>query len=1309
MLNRNLFVKSGLSLITVSLIAACGGGSSGGQTDTDINPPPVNDSTPDPFEFTSVTDVPISTDVLSSKITINGINVSSDISIINGLFSINGATFTATKGKVNKGDVVQIKHQASADFLASTESIVTIGGVSASFKSTTFAGDISPSSFNMPLKREVPLGTWVSSDPYTVSGISSRATASVTLGELSVNGGDFSVSDQVVHNGDTISVRHKTPLQLNSVTTSLVTIGDLKETFASITQEVMRESGQPAVQLNFPNKESGSSLTEITYQGTVTSDKQINNILVNDVNATITRNHENKLTWSATVPLSSNADTLVSITVEDENSTTTDNSRVSNSKLTPHIIYDESKDRIFGFLPDQTVIELDLDNGVSKFLRNNSSFDLLKPTTYREESESFIVLDMNYLSNEVRIISEPIANNDSTVLYQESHENITFAQSRVKPALSVQQDKMYYAMDDDSEGKEIIEIKEYNFATNEVTTLYTVVQEYGTHVLSGLIADEQNLYILDKYELKERLVKVNLETGEAQQYPNPFFNENAYWLSSKPSLDIADNKLYINSPSNLNTVIFDLTTGSYEKIDYEEKGVKVGLNIGGSFFDHKRNRLVFGDREANAIFSADADSGFVSTLIRSGIGQGSAIFAPLFIALPDDTKGYVLHGDPIGGNASLTVVELETGNRKKLLNFDYSDQLFNETKSFDLSGSNSLLILTATQLIEVSLVDYSVSKRLFSHNLNYGASFYDSSQNAYYILNQEGDAIVKMDKNTLEIDTLYELPTAVSNVTGLSYDALNKTFYFSSTIDLSLLSIDTTTGDISHFQSCPLLGHIGTFSDDTMYQNPNVSSEFGKVVTSGLNALNVFDIASKACSTIELYSPESMMNRDAFYVPIDAKFDTQDSIIGTLPLEIFKHNYETKQTVSIAGGVNGITKADDNDDRPDSFIFADVNDTELSAYVYSNSIKVTGISSEVPISVIDGEYSINGDIYINESSTVSSGDRIIIRHTSSDQYQTQTTSLLNVGSFSALFKSHTKAEELSIDNVPDPIEFPTIQDVARFVEVESETATVTGINVEVPLSIINGQYSLNGAAYTNEATTVKQGDTIQLKHTSSDASEAATHTWLYLADTAISFTSKTKSLDDESPDILSFDSRFDVELLTPVTSNEVTMSDIEGQVTIYTGNAEHSINGGEFKKGESLISNGDTLRIRHISSDEYSTIVDSLFSVGDNYYIFSSTTRARDTEPDIISFIPQENVELSTTITSNEVSISGVEGHIDIQIVQGEYSLNGAEFTAEASTATNGDTLVIRHTSADSYATSIDSHVFIGSINFLFRSVTKSN
>jgi hypothetical protein len=103
------------------------------------------DITPDSFSFTNSTGVNPSAVVTSNAVTISGIDGPAQVSVVGGQYSIGcGTTFTSAGGSISNGQTVCVRHTASAAFSTAIQTTLTVGGVSATFTSTTRAAPPTP-------------------------------------------------------------------------------------------------------------------------------------------------------------------------------------------------------------------------------------------------------------------------------------------------------------------------------------------------------------------------------------------------------------------------------------------------------------------------------------------------------------------------------------------------------------------------------------------------------------------------------------------------------------------------------------------------------------------------------------------------------------------------------------------------------------------------------------------------------------------------------------------------------------------------------------------------------------------------------------------------------------------------------------------------------------------------------------------------------------------------------------------------------------------------------------------------------------
>jgi len=107
-----------------------------------------------------------------------------------------------------------------------------------------------------------------------------------------------------------------------------------------------------------------------------------------------------------------------------------------------------------------------------------------------------------------------------------------------------------------------------------------------------------------------------------------------------------------------------------------------------------------------------------------------------------------------------------------------------------------------------------------------------------------------------------------------------------------------------------------------------------------------------------------------------------------------------------------------------------------------------------------------------------------------------------------------------------------------------------------------------------------------------------------------------------------------------------------------------------------------------------------------NTSIWEQAGGGSDTVPDAFTFSDRFNVALSSTITSDPITVSGIDAAATISVTDGEYSINGGAFTTSSGTVSNGDAVRARHTSSASNSTTVNTVVTIGGVSDTFSSTT---
>jgi hypothetical protein len=107
-----------------------------------------------------------------------------------------------------------------------------------------------------------------------------------------------------------------------------------------------------------------------------------------------------------------------------------------------------------------------------------------------------------------------------------------------------------------------------------------------------------------------------------------------------------------------------------------------------------------------------------------------------------------------------------------------------------------------------------------------------------------------------------------------------------------------------------------------------------------------------------------------------------------------------------------------------------------------------------------------------------------------------------------------------------------------------------------------------------------------------------------------------------------------------------------------------------------------------------------------NVFLSKGPVVVVDTTPDTIAFSAQTGVATGSTVTSNNVTIAGVNAPTSISVTGGEYSINGAAFTSQPGTVKNLDVVQLRVVASASNSTSASVTAIIGGKASTFTATT---
>jgi len=204
---------------------------------------------------------------------------------------------------------------------------------------------------------------------------------------------------------------------------------------------------------------------------------------------------------------------------------------------------------------------------------------------------------------------------------------------------------------------------------------------------------------------------------------------------------------------------------------------------------------------------------------------------------------------------------------------------------------------------------------------------------------------------------------------------------------------------------------------------------------------------------------------------------------------------------------------------------------------------------------------------------------------------------------------------------------------------------------------------------------------------------------------------------DRTPDAFAFTDQIDVAQDTLITSNTVTISGIDDGTDLSIDVGEYSIGcmAAGFTSTAGTIDNDQTVCVRHTSANSPNTAINSVLTVGTGSDTFTTTTAAdaggMDTTPDMFTFVDLTEVELNTVLQSNTITVSGIDAPAALSVTGGSYSIGctAGTFTADPGTVNNGDMVCVRHTSAATGATAVNTTLTIGGVADTFTSTTRAD
>jgi hypothetical protein len=190
---------------------------------------------------------------------------------------------------------------------------------------------------------------------------------------------------------------------------------------------------------------------------------------------------------------------------------------------------------------------------------------------------------------------------------------------------------------------------------------------------------------------------------------------------------------------------------------------------------------------------------------------------------------------------------------------------------------------------------------------------------------------------------------------------------------------------------------------------------------------------------------------------------------------------------------------------------------------------------------------------------------------------------------------------------------------------------------------------------------------------------------------------------DSQPDPFSFNAVVSAPLGSQVISNAITVTGTTAPSPISVSGGEYRINGGAWLTTAGSVINGQRVEVRATTPNVNNSSATTILMIGGASAGFTvNSPFVADTTPDVFGFTPQTKVSSGTSLTSNSVTVTGINVAVAVSVSGGSYSVNGGAFTSAPGTVRSGDTVTVRLTSPSTDNTRSCAAISIGDLQTPF-------
>ena len=244
-------------------------------------------------------------------------------------------------------------------------------------------------------------------------------------------------------------------------------------------------------------------------------------------------------------------------------------------------------------------------------------------------------------------------------------------------------------------------------------------------------------------------------------------------------------------------------------------------------------------------------------------------------------------------------------------------------------------------------------------------------------------------------------------------------------------------------------------------------------------------INSNTVTISGINSPASIaITNGASYRINDEQFGSSANVINngdtiTVRLRSSTNAGTTTSTTLTIGGVSDTFTVTTVpvDTKINPITFTSQSNVAIASTVVSNTVVISGINTDAPISIVGGEYQIGTGSYTSTAGVISNGANLRVRAVASSMPATTTYTTIQIGSDEFNFGITTEA----VDTVPNSFTFNALIDQPVSTAVQSNTVKISGINSPTPISISGGTFAINSGAFSSVSNTVNNGDDVRVQ------------------------------------------------------------------------------------------------------------------------------------------------------------------------------------------------------------------------------------